>query len=172
MDAGSAVVAKSKDGRPGAMATGLIMAVVALFMAPMSLREFCTFVHRRDFVVDELQLERFSDASGGGDSSSSLEGHFVSTGERYFPDVSIVGPARLRELRRENKVEGYRVPVRYLPKSRGFWAGVDRLNQFRVRTPEDFDDGFPAGLVAVNMAVAAASIWLIRRGAGFPKRAA
>jgi hypothetical protein len=164
------VVSKSKTGRRTAMAAGLVMAVVALFMAPMSLREFCTSVNRRDFVLDELQLEHFSDASGG-DSSASVEGHFVSTGERYFPDVSIVGLDRLRELKRVNKVEGYRVPVRYLPKRGGFWAGVDRVNQFRVRTPEDFDDGFPAGLVAANLVVAVASILLIRRGAGFPRRA-
>ncbi len=160
----AAVASKSKNGRSGAMAVGLIMAVVALFLAPMSLSEFCTSVNRRDFVRDELQLEHFSEASGG-DSSASLEGHLVSTGEHYFPNTSIVGLDRLRELSRERKVEGYRVPVRYLPKRGGFWAGVDRINQFRVRRPEDFDDGFPAGLVAANMAFAMAGILLIRRGA-------
>ena len=66
-------------------------------------------------------------------------------------------------------MEGYRVPVRYLPGRGGFWAGVDRINQFRVRTPEDFDEGFPAGFVAANTLIAMASILLIRRGAGFPR---
>jgi hypothetical protein len=161
---------KPSGGRTAAMAAGLISALLALFMAPMSLREFCTSVNRRDFVMDELELERFTDASGG-DSSASFEGHLVSTSERYVPDyVSIVGLDRLRELSREKKVEGYRVPVRYLPKRGGFWAGVDHFNQFRVRTPEDFDHGFPAGLVAANIVFALASILLIRRAAGFPKR--
>jgi hypothetical protein len=150
------------------MAAGLIMAVLTLFMAPMSLREFCTSVNRRDFVPDELQLERFSEAGG---DSPSLEARLVTTGEHYRPDTSIVGLDRLRELSRGGKVEGYRVPVRYLPKSGGFWAGVDRVNQFRVRTPDDFDDGFPAGLVAANLVIAMASILLIRRGAGFTGRA-
>jgi len=150
------------------MAAGLIMAVLALSMAPMSLRELCTSVNRRDFVPDELRLEHFSEAGG---DSPSLEARLVSTGERYRPDTSVVGLDRLRELSRGGKVEGYRVPVRYLPGRGGFWAGVDRINQFRVRTPEDFDDGFPAGLVAANLVVAIASILLIRRGAGFPRRA-
>jgi hypothetical protein len=150
------------------MAAGLILAVLTLFMAPMSLREFCTSVNRRDFVMDELQLEHFSEAGG---DSPALEAHLVSTDERYRPDTSIVGLSRLRELSRGNKVEGYRVPVRYLPGRGGFWAGVDRINQFRVRTPEDFDGGFPAGLVAANLFIAMASILLIRRGTGFPKRA-
>ena len=101
---------------------GLITAVVALFMVPMSLREACTSVNRRDYILDELQLEHFSEGSGA-DSSVSLEGRLVSTGERYVTDyVSIVGLGRLRELSRENRVEGYRVPVRYLPKQGGFAA--------------------------------------------------
>ena len=162
------MASKSKTGRTGAMAAGLLTAVLALFMAPMSLREFCTSVNLRDFVPDELRLEHFSEAGG---DSPALEARLVSMGERYRPDTSVVGLDRLRELSREGKVEGYRVPVRYLPGRGGFWAGVDRVNQFRVRTPEDFDDGFPAVLVAANLVIAMASIFLIRRGAGFPRRA-
>ena len=162
---------KSGNGRTAAMAAGLISAILALFMAPMSLREACTSVNRRDFVVDELQLEHFTEESGG-DSSASFEGRLVSTGERYVTDnVSMVGLERLRELSREKRVEGYRVPVRYMPKQGGFWAGVDRINQFRVRTPEDFDHGFPTGLVAVNVVIAVLSILLIRRVVGSPRRA-
>jgi hypothetical protein len=154
---------KPSGSRTAAMAAGLLSALLALFMAPMSLRETCTYVNRRDFVVDELELEHFTEESGG-DSSASFEGHLVSTGERYVTDnVSTVGLERLRELSREKRVEGYRVPVRYLPKQEGFWAGVDRINQFRVRTPGDFDHGFPAGLVAINVVMALASILLIRR---------
>jgi len=150
------------------MAAGLLTAVLTLFMAPMSLRELCTSVNRSDFIPDELQLEHFSEAGG---DSPALEARLVSTGESYRPDTSVVGLDRLRELSRRGEVEGYRVPVRYLPGRGGFWAGVDRINQFRVRKPEDFDGGFPAGLVAANLVIAVASILLIRRGAGFPRRA-
>ena len=170
MNAGSGQESGSSGGRTGAMATGLIMGVVALFMAPMSLRETCTLVNRADFIVDELQLEEFRDESGG-DSSAALEGHLVSTGEHFVTeDVSIIGLDRLRTLQREKKVEGFRVPMHYLPKQEGFWAIVDRVCQFRVRTPQDFEHGFPAPLVAANIVIAAVSIALIRRGAGFSKR--
>jgi hypothetical protein len=71
-----------------------------------------------------------------------LEGRLVSTGERYVDNVSVISLDRLRELSREKRVEGYRVPVRYLPKQRGFWAGqplqtVSRADArgFRSRIP-------------------------------------
>jgi hypothetical protein len=171
MNAGSAEESQSRGGRTGAMAAGMLMALLALFMAPMSLRETCTSINRRHFVLDELRLEHFSEGSGG-DSSASLEGRLASTGERYvFDHVSVVGLDRLRELSRENRVVGYRTAVRYLPKQEGFWAAVDWANQFRVRTPEDFDHGFPAGLVIANIVFAAGGVLLIRRGAGLPRQA-
>lgn len=68
-------------------------------MAPLSLREFCTSVNRRDDITDELQLHFFSEPGG---SSASLEGRLASTGERFVHvDVCVVGLDRLRELSRE-----------------------------------------------------------------------
>jgi hypothetical protein len=152
------------------MAAGLIMAVMALFMAPMSVRELCTYLNRSDFVRDELQLEYFNPGSGG-DSSAWLEGRIVSTGERYATDrIDVVGLDRLLELSRERSLEGYRAPVWYLPK-RGFWFAIDKINQFRVRSPDEFAQGLPAGLIAANVAIGWASVLLIRRGAGFSKAA-
>jgi hypothetical protein len=151
------------------MATGLIMAILVLFMAPMSVREVCTSLNQNAFVRDELQLESFRE--GKGRSSAWLEAHVVSTGESFRTDrVHLVGLDRLRELTRESRLEGYRTPVWYLPKH-GLWPAIDTLVQFRVRTPAEFDQGFPAGLVAVNAALAWLSFLFIRRGAGFSKAA-
>jgi hypothetical protein len=145
------------------MAAGLLLAVASLFMIPMSVREVCTLVNRNDFILDELQLDSYSESSGN--DSPVLEGHLISTGERYvFDYVSIVGLDRLRQLQREKAVEGYRLTVRYLPRQKGLWAMIDRASQFRVRSLEDFDQGFPAGLVAANIVIAVLSIVLIRRG--------
>ena len=66
------------------MAAGLLLAVVALFMAPMSLRELCVHFNRSDFVSDELHLEEFR-PSGGGHSSDWLVGHVVSSGSLSEP---------------------------------------------------------------------------------------
>jgi len=156
-----------RRGRTGPMAAGLLLLVATLFMAPMSIRELCVFVNRGDYVGDQLQLEFFRDESGG--DSPWMEGHIVSTGERYRTDrVSLVGLDRLRALQKEHRLEGERVAVRYLPK-RGLWGAIDKVVPFRVRSPEEFDQGLPAGLIAFNAAAAAASVLLIRRGAGFPR---
>jgi hypothetical protein len=151
------------------MAAGLILAVMALFMAPMPVRELCTYLNRGDYVRDELQLEYFNPGSGG-DSSAWLEGRIVSTQEPYRTDRMDVagGLNRLQALSREHKLEGHRVPVWYLPK-RGIWSTIDKLNEFRVRSPEEFAQGLPAGLIAANVVIALASVLLIRRGAGYPK---
>jgi hypothetical protein len=149
------------------MAAGLILAVMALFMAPMSVRELCTYFNRGDFVRDELRLEYFHPESGG--DSAWLEGRIVSTGERYTTDrIDGVFLDRLQELSREGKLDGYRVPVWYLPK-RGLWYAIDKINPFRVRSPEELAQGLPAGLIAVNVAIALACVFLIRRGAEFPR---
>ncbi|HEV8269467.1 MAG TPA: hypothetical protein VGR00_14580 [Thermoanaerobaculia bacterium] len=160
-----------RRGRTGPMAAGLLLLVAALFMAPMSIRELCVFVNRSGYVRDELQLEFFREGSGG-DTPPWMEGHLVSTGERFRTDrVHIVGLDRLRKLQRENHLEGERVEVWYLPK-RGAWAAVDKVVPFRVETPAEFAQGLPAGLIAFNAVVAVASVLLIRRGAGFPREEA
>lgn len=147
------------------MAAGLLLAVAALFMLPMSVRESCTLATRDGFVRDEYELEFFSQGRGP-HSSTWIEGHLVSTGERYVTQrVHIVGLKRLVSLAREHALEGHRVPVRYLPAS-GFWFAVDKVDQFRVQSLEEFDQGFPAGLVLANLVIAALGIALIRRGAG------
>lgn len=153
------------------MAAGLILAILALFMAPMSLRELCVYVNRSDFVPDELQLEFFKPPGKGRGSSGWLEGRIVSTGEPYRTDRwQVVGLDRLHELSREGRLQGHRVPVWYLPKH-GFWSTIDKINPFRVQAPEEFEQGLPSGLIAANVVIALGCVLLIRRGAGFPKAA-
>jgi hypothetical protein len=151
------------------MAAGLLLALAALFMAPMSLRETCTLATRGRFVLDEYQLDFFSEDRGP-HSSPWVEGRLVSTGERYvIHRMDIVGGLDLLlRLAREHRLEGRRVAVRYLPAG-GFWFALDRVNPFRVQSPEEFDLGFPTGLVLSNLAIAVLSFALIRRGAGFPR---
>lgn len=150
------------------MAAGLILAVMALFMAPMSVRELCTWLNRADYVRDELQLEYFHPESGG-HSSAWVEGRIVSTGEPYRTDRrEVVGFERVRELDREHRLQGYRLPVWYLPKH-GVWSAIDKLSPFRVRSLEELDQGLPAGLIAANGVIALASVFLIRLGAGYPR---
>jgi hypothetical protein len=153
------------------MGAGLICAVIALFMAPMSLRELCVHANRERYVHDELELVEFRE-SRGGHSSDWLEARVVSTGERYATDrLHVLGQDRLRELHREHELEGHRVPVWYLPK-RGLWPAIDWLNPFRVQSPEEFAMGLPAGLIAANVAIGLTSIALIRLAIGLVRKQA
>jgi len=148
----------------------LLLGVLALFMFPMSVRESSTHLNRRDFVLDDLVLLQFHEEGGEG-ANTFVEGRLSSTEERYVTDrLSIVGLDLLRQLEREKRTKGFKAPVRYLPKQGQFWPAVDRINQFRVLSREEFDHGFPAWMVAANIVFAILSVFLIRRGAGFPRR--
>ncbi|MEO7917957.1 MAG: hypothetical protein ABIT01_00715 [Thermoanaerobaculia bacterium] len=148
------------------MAAGLLLSVVTLFMLPMTMRETCTSAFRTGYVLDELELDEFKDGRGR-NSPTRLDAHLVSSGERVLhADTSLVGLDRLRELQGEHKLLGHRVTVRTLPNLHGFWAALDRNLDFRVRTLEDFDSGFPFGLVAANLVFGALAAFLIRRGRG------
>jgi hypothetical protein len=46
---------------------------------------------------------------------------------------------------------------------------IDVVNEFRVQSPEEFEQGLSAALPAANLAIAAAAVYLVRRGAGFGK---
>lgn len=142
------------------MALGLVLGVIALFMAPMSIRELATAWNRDAFVRDEFEIDSFRE-SRGGDSSDWLEGHVVSTGEPFATDrTAIVGRESLVGLR--EGVKGRRVPVFYLPAA-GAWSALDRVVEFRVRTLDDFEQGLPVGLVMANGAIGVASALFIRR---------
>jgi hypothetical protein len=155
-----------RRGRPLPMGCGLLMAVLALFAAPATLRLLCMELNRGAYVADELELEFFQE--GRGDSDTVVEGHLVSTGERYRTTSrsDLFGMERLRALEREHRVVGARAAVWYLPPRDG-WRTIDRVNPFRVLPPSEFDSGVPtAAVVALNLLLAVGSILLIRRGLG------
>jgi hypothetical protein len=163
----AATETSGRRGRTGPMAAGLLSAVFALFMAPMSIRELATWLNHDAFVRDELELEFFSEGRGG-HSSAWMEGHLVSTGERYRTDrVHVVGLDVLLSLDKERRLEGRRFPVWFLPR-RGFWFALDKVVQFRVRSDDEFAQGLPAGLIAFNFGIALASVFLIRLGMSYP----
>lgn len=92
-----------------------------------------------------------------GRKSNSLGGHVVSTGEAlstYDEGVIISGGlARRRQLLEEKRLVGHRFPVWYLPAN-GFWRFVDKINQFRVISPDEFES--PSAPRVVWLAIGAA----------------
>ena len=140
---------------------GLILAVLALFFAPASARELLVWLHRSDFVPDELELEYFIA------DESTVGGHIVSTGERCVRDAGTIGldSKKLRELDRGKNFEGRREPVWYFPKQ-GVWRWVDFLTAFRVRwrPPAEPAPEFGIGIPAINALLLFGAIGLIRRG--------
>jgi hypothetical protein len=153
--------------RAAAVACGLVLLLFAAFVAPMNLRDLCIFLNRAEYLPDQLELESYSEGAGGDGATSRLEGHLVSSGEGFVDSHEGLLPGGLEEVRRlkrEGRLIGHRVPVAYLPKQ-GLWRVVDRINRFRVVTPEEL-----AGQGAVAGAGLAAALWLggillFRRGA-------
>lgn len=92
---------------------------------------------RGDFVRDEFEVDYFSQSR----KSTSFKGHVVSTGEPFVTrDEGIIisgGLSRRRQLLEEKRLVGHRFPVWYLPP-KPFWSLVDKINHFRVVSPEEF----------------------------------
>ena len=157
-----------RRGRPLPMGCGLLLAILTLFMAPATLRYVCAELNRDAYVADELELEFYRESSHMSDAI--VEGHIVSTGERFRTDrTDLVGLDRLRALARDHAIEGARAPVWYLP-TQGAWKTVDRVVSFRVLAPGEFEGPPTWAIAAVNVLIAVGSILLIRRGVG-PKPA-
>jgi hypothetical protein len=157
-----------RRGRPLPMGCGLLLAVLALFMAPATLRYLCAELNRDGYVADQLELEfyRPSDVH----SDSIIEGHLVSSGERFRTDRDdLVGRERLAALHRDHRIAGARAPVLCLP-TQGAWRTVDRVVPFRVLAPGELEGPPTWAITLVNALIAVGSILLVRRGVG-PKPA-
>src|SRR5438105_9941172 len=61
--------------RRGPFLTGIVLAVLAVWFAPASLRDLCIVANHGDFVPDELELEYVGD--------ETMAGRIASTGERF-----------------------------------------------------------------------------------------
>jgi hypothetical protein len=147
----------------GLLAIGLVMAIIAIFMAPETVRSLCISVNRGNFVQDAFEIEFFNEESHA--SSQILEGHIVSSGERFIIQrIDVIGLERLRQLALQGNIPGHRAPVWYLPR-RGVWAWIDRLNEFRVLSPDEFEIPLATkvGFVTLNIAFALGGALLVRR---------
>ena len=139
-------------------AAGLVLALLALFMLPMTVREIATSFARREFVRDVFIVESYTARS----EDPVLTGKLESTGETYRTTRdSIVGVDRLSELYEKNQLEGARADVWYLPK-RGIWESIDQIVGLRVQSPSEFGTGFAPWVIAAQI-LFAASAWLLIR---------
>jgi len=157
------VVRKFRTVNRGLLALGLVMTAVALFMAPVTVRDLCILINRGGFVQDAFEIEFLHEGSRA--SSRRLEGRIVSSGERFVTKrIDLVGAEQRRQLAAQGSVPGHRLPVWYLPR-RGVWAGIDQVIDFRLLSPEEFDMAptFGVGFAAFNIAFALGGALLVRR---------
>jgi hypothetical protein len=163
---------KKPPGRAtAAVGCGLVLLIVAIFIAPMNLRDVSIFLNRDEFVRDEFEVDYFSQ----GTRSQSFGGHVVSTGESLSThnDGLIIpgGLAGRRELQEEKRLVGHRFPVWYLPR-RGFWGFVDQVSPFRVISAEVFEAPDPpkAAWLGVAAGFWVTGILLLRWGVRLAKK--
>ena len=139
------------------------MALIAILMTPATVRYACVFINRGEFVQDTFEIEFFNEGSHG--SPSTIEGRIVSTGERYLTQrTDVVGLEQLRQLALQGGIPGHRAPVWYLPR-RGAWDWIDRVNEFRLLPPSEFETplALDVGFAAFNIAFALGGALLVRR---------
>jgi len=147
----------------GLLALGLVMTVVAVFIAPVTVRSLCILINRGGFVQDAFEIEFLHEGTRA--SSRTLEGRIVSSGERFVTKrIDLVGDEQRRQLAAQGRIPGHRLPVWYLPR-RGVWAWVDRVADFRLLSPEEFETplAFDVGFAAFNIAFALGGALLVRR---------
>src|SRR4029453_16868636 len=121
-----------KGSRLGFFVPGLILAALAVFLVPSSVRDTATLIKRGAFVRDQFEIAHVT--SSRMHTPQSFGGMVVSTGERFLGlDVFIVGADVLSALDRAGTLAGHRVPIYYLPAT-GWWAAVDRVFRFRVES--------------------------------------
>lgn len=144
--------------RPGFFAAGLLVALAALFVLPWTAREVATAANRGRFVRTGFTVERYDRATEGSDY---LVGRIEATGEEYRTDRTDL----IETKPQDGTYVRLRADVWYLAPG-GFWTAVDRVTPFRVQSVASFGQTPVAGIVAVNLALAGAAAWLLRRGAG------
>lgn len=154
-----------RDVHRGFFALGLVMEIIAIFMASATVRYACVAINRDEFVRDAIEIEFFKE--GSRNSSFRIEGRIVSSGERYVTRREVVGIEQLRQLALQGSIPGHRSPVWYLPR-RGVWAWIDWVSEFRVLSPDELESPLATGVgfVVFNIAFALGGALLIRRGIG------
>jgi len=146
--------------RMAAMGAGLVLTLVALFVAMLTLRETCTQINLSGFVRTEFVITGYQEETG--ESDAVMSGRVVSSGEQFGRvRESLVGLDVVRRLKKEGRLKGYRAPVWYL-KGAGHWETVDRVMPFRLQSLEEFGAGSYWVLLGGNLLSGAAAIFLIR----------
>lgn len=139
-----------------AVGGGLLVLTVWLLFVPKNLRDVGILLSRGDFVRDDSEVDHFSQ----GRKSTNFKGHVVSTGETLSThDEGVIisgGLERRRELLAQKRLVGHRFPVWHLPAT-GSWRFVDKINQFRVLSPEQFEESDESKVVWLGVG---AAFWL------------
>ncbi len=150
----------------------LVLLTASLLFVPMNLRDVGILLNRDDYVRDEFEVDYFSQ----GRKSNTFGGHVVSSGESLSTyDEGIIisgGLARRQQLIEDKLLVGHRFPVWYLPAT-GFWRFVDKINQFRVISPDEFESSTEGRLVWLGTGVAfwVTGILLMRWGVTIAREA-
>lgn len=93
------------------MGVGLVLLLVALFMATLTVRETWTQINLSKFVRTELVVTDYEEARGV-NSDAVLSARVVSSGEEFRRvNESVVGFDLVRKLHKEGRLKGYRAPV-------------------------------------------------------------
>lgn len=131
---------------PWAFVLGIFLAFVSLCLVHATLREIYIGLHRDDYVRDELVVSSLSSP----DDDVTLHGQIASSGETVNVPMKVAGLDRLdlfRQLQREGRIKGQRVPVWYLPQETPWWLSGN--NQVRVLDVWQSDDRFDGWRIAV-----------------------
>lgn len=167
----------TRDGppTPWAFVLGILLALLSLCLALATVREIYIGLHRDDYVRDELVVSSLSNPS---EEHQLLHGQIASTGETVSVRLSsVAGPDfdRFRQLQREGRIKGQRVPVWYLPQETPWW--LPGANEFRFIHVSQFEDRYGGWrtAVAITVPLAIVSVFLFlygliggRRGACHP----
>jgi len=94
---------------------------------------------RDDYVRDEFVVSSVSSL----DDAPTLHGQIVSSGETVSVPLNLVGRDfdRFREMQREGRIKGQRVPVMYLPQELPWWLWGAHARMIHVSQFEDHFGG-------------------------------
>ena len=152
---------RDTDLGKGAFLLGIVLAFLTLCLAQNTLREIVIGWRRDDYVRDEFMVSSVSSL----DDAPTLHGQIVSSGETVNVPLSLVGPDfdRFREMQREGRIKGQRVPVMYLPQELPWWLWGAHVRMIHVSQFEDHFGGWRIA-VAITVPLAVVSVFLLLYG--------
>jgi hypothetical protein len=147
---------------PWAFVLGILLAFVTLCLAQATLREIYIGRHRDRYVRDELVVSSITNPH----DDTYLGGEMASSGDFVWVPGSVAGPGfnRLRELQREGRIKGHRIPVWYLPEETPWWlSGATPVRLIHISQFEDRFGGWRTA-VAITIPLAIVNVLLILYG--------